>query len=170
MKPRSPCDPRGRASGATGFVSIKHMVERASRADRKSENPRKSARKSGDAHGRARTVTTMGAVVSDVADADVGLPSGTAALAVGLAEHAARRAGELSGQPYAVCPDAVLAHLLLPLVVGARPPGGAHGRRPGAVSSTTTRVTTTPGWSPHWPTTGRAPRSGRGGPRRAGCR
>ena len=73
----------------------------------------------------------MGAVVSDVADADVGLPSGTAALAVGLAEHAARRAGELSGQPYAVCPDAVLAHLLLPLVVGARPPGGAPRPAPG---------------------------------------
>ncbi|MFT3855215.1 MAG: CoA transferase [Ilumatobacteraceae bacterium] len=58
----------------------------------------------------------------DVTDADVRLPPGTAALALQLAASAADAAAALTGQPHAVDRDAVLAHLLMPLVVGTRPP------------------------------------------------
>lgn len=64
----------------------------------------------------------MACAADDVDAGDVRLPSGTAALAVRLAEHAAGLATQLTGHTHAVDADAVLAHLLMPLVVGARPP------------------------------------------------
>lgn len=69
-----------------------------------------------------RTVTAMG--VGDVTGtgADVHLPPGTAALALRLAASAADVATALTGRLHTVDRDAVLAHLLMPLVVGTRPP------------------------------------------------
>src|SRR4051794_19752305 len=64
----------------------------------------------------------MRAEASDPAHADVRVPSGTAALALRLAAEAAEIAGAVAGRPFEVDADAVLAQLLLPLVVGARPP------------------------------------------------
>ena len=49
---------------------------------------------------------------------DAGIPRGTAALALDLATEAAEAASSLTGVAHRVDPDAVFAHLLLPLVVG----------------------------------------------------
>jgi hypothetical protein len=49
------------------------------------------------------------------------MPRGTAALALALAERAAEAASALTGVPHRVDRDAVLGHLLLPLVVGDCP-------------------------------------------------
>lgn len=49
---------------------------------------------------------------------DVGMPSGTAQLALDLAARAAAAAAALTGSSYVVDRAAVLGHLLLPLVVG----------------------------------------------------
>jgi hypothetical protein len=52
------------------------------------------------------------------ADADIGVPTGTAALALAWAGRAAERAERLTGVAHTVDADRVLAHLLLPLLVG----------------------------------------------------
>jgi hypothetical protein len=65
---------------------------------------------------------------------DAGMPIGTAAVALVLAERAAEAASSLTGVRTRVEPLAVLAHLLAPLVVGEPPtpappqpaPGGGH--------------------------------------------
>ncbi len=52
------------------------------------------------------------------ADADIGVPTGTAALAIAWAWRGAERAARLTGVAHTVDADRVLAHLLLPLLVG----------------------------------------------------
>jgi hypothetical protein len=60
-------------------------------------------------------------VVIDARRLDAGIPVGTARLALQLAERAAAAAGALTGHAYRIDPLAVLAHVLLPLVVGDAP-------------------------------------------------
>ena len=60
---------------------------------------------------------------------DAGIPRGTAALALDLATEAAEAASRLTGVAHRVDPAAVLAHLLLPLVVGDEPTPSAPRRR-----------------------------------------
>ena len=60
----------------------------------------------------------------DPAQADIGLPHGTAALALPLAAAACPPG-------WVIDPDAVLAQLLMPLVVGARPPARPPRPAPG---------------------------------------
>jgi hypothetical protein len=52
---------------------------------------------------------------------DAGIPRGTTALALDLATGAAEAASSLTGVAHRVDPDAVIAHVLLPLVVGDQP-------------------------------------------------
>jgi hypothetical protein len=60
-------------------------------------------------------------VVDEPARFDAGIPRGTAALAMRLAADAAAAATRLTGRTHVVDTPAVLAHLLLPLVVGDDP-------------------------------------------------
>lgn len=70
----------------------------------------------------------------DVCAFDAGIPIGAAALALQYGRRAAAAASTLTGSAFAVDDRAVLAHLLLPLVVGdpvvpappRRVPGGGH--------------------------------------------
>ena len=89
----------------------------------------------GDGHATAAYGGAMGPATwrstCHSGDADIGLPSGTAALALHGAELAASAASELTGRPHVVRRDAVLAQLLMPLIVGARPPASAPRPAPG---------------------------------------
>ena len=64
-------------------------------------------------------------MVDEPARFDAGIPAGTAALALRLAEEAAAAATRLTGRTHVVDRPAVLAHLLLPLVVGDDPVAAA---------------------------------------------
>lgn len=63
---------------------------------------------------RERRAMTSGAA----ADADIGVPTGTAELALAWAEVAAAQASALTGITHAVDHDRLLGHLLLPLLAG----------------------------------------------------
>ncbi len=64
-------------------------------------------------------------MVDEPARFDAGIPAGTAALALRLAEDAAAAATRLTGRTHVVDHPAVLAHLLLPLIVGDDPVSAA---------------------------------------------
>jgi len=69
--------------------------------------------------------------VIDPGRLDAGVPRGTAALALEIAARAAGAVSTLTGRRYVVDPAAVLAHVLLPLVVGDTPEPAAPRPAPG---------------------------------------
>ena len=101
---------------------------------------------------------------------DGGLPIGVPVVAADLAGRAARAAARLTGRPYRVDADAVLAHVLLPLVVGDDQVPAVARPSPVAAGSTSTCSTRTPRCSPSSQPTRPTPRTSRPGPRSAGCR